>query len=97
MSGCFINIKNRLIIKLSSSSTLLLCSSAVRVVLVLSLLCGPLCRLFGHQRSAAISPERNVMLTENSSCIFMCGNNFEEVLIILRFVLLEQKEDWQLY
>lgn len=95
MVGCFINIKSRLIIKLSSSRALLLCCSAVHVVFVSSLCVGLFCGLCGHHRSAAISPERNFMLIENSSCIFMCDKNFEEVLTILRFVPLVQKEGWQ--
>lgn len=70
-----------------------LCLSSTPHSFALSLLYRPLCRLSRHHRAAVISPENNFMLLENNSHIFICGNNFEEMLTILRFGPFKDKED----
>lgn len=81
--------KQTLIEQPSASNVLLL--SPIPCSLALSLLCR--CRLSRHHRAAAISPENNFMLLENNSDNFICGNNLEEMLIILRFGPFKDKED----
>lgn len=70
-----------------------LCFCHLLHVALQSRLCRPLCMLSRYHRTAAISPENNFVLLEDNCCIFLCGNNFEEVLALLSFGPFWDKED----